>query len=408
MDCSICFNAIENNDNRMTTSCQHQFHYHCFRKWDENNSTCPLCRTIVSTKMCGLCNEPFKINNKDVIDSLDCNHSFHNKCLRVFLKNKSYYHKEYKCPDCNSIIDKLLGEDCDLHVAVLNDDLEMVRQLLENGCDPDILGRGGCTPMHYTKSISMLDLLISYKCNVNILNDCELSPFLLFTIDCKIDFVILLTERCFIDVNIKAVDGNTALHCAMTLNNVKIVQYLVEAGADCYAYNNDGILPFHITTSVDILHYFINECKIPINIKTTSGCTILHTQNENYELVKYVLQNGGNINARDNEKWTPVMALAYSNQDDDILELFIQYGADLNVRLDYNVNILHCAVLHEKCSFPFLSKLIRNGCDNLIKLRNDDGDTPLDIAPSPDVRRFLNSYHEFLNLTTTRMCFKSW
>ena len=392
MNCSICFDTIENSDNRMTTLCQHQFHYHCFRKWDENNSTCPMCRTIVSRKMCTLCNESLGDDDK-VIDELNCGHCFHNECLRVHLKNNAHM-----CPDCDCFIDTVLGENSALHIAVSDDNLQLVRQLLENGCDPDILGEDGCTPLHFASSLSMVHLLTSYGCNVNILNDDKLSPFLLFVLCNKTDFATLITQHCFVDVTIVGVHGNTALHCATLSNNLKLVKYIVDAGADLYAQNNEGLLPFHKTTTIEILHYFINECKIPINTKTKSGCTILHTQNTNLELVKFILENGGDINAKDNEGWTPVMDLAYNNQDDDVLELFIQHGANLNVRIDYNVNILHCAVANDKCTLPFLSLLVRNGCDHLISLENDDGETPLDTAHSPHVKRFLNSYHEFLKL----------
>jgi hypothetical protein len=44
--CSICWSSMNINNNT-NTKCNHLFHKICIDKWLENNTTCPICRTII-------------------------------------------------------------------------------------------------------------------------------------------------------------------------------------------------------------------------------------------------------------------------------------------------------------------------------------------------------------------------
>ena len=41
--CVICLKSI-NNKNKITTRCNHNFHYNCINSWCNINDNCPLCR----------------------------------------------------------------------------------------------------------------------------------------------------------------------------------------------------------------------------------------------------------------------------------------------------------------------------------------------------------------------------
>lgn len=43
-ECVICLGNIENKENSIILSCNHIFHYDCFKNWYSKNTTCPLCR----------------------------------------------------------------------------------------------------------------------------------------------------------------------------------------------------------------------------------------------------------------------------------------------------------------------------------------------------------------------------
>jgi len=45
--CSICLD--DNDNNSLTTSCNHRFHKICIEKWNKHRPTCPCCRTCILT-----------------------------------------------------------------------------------------------------------------------------------------------------------------------------------------------------------------------------------------------------------------------------------------------------------------------------------------------------------------------
>lgn len=43
-DCSICLEQLDNENDIITTKCNHKFHKECLSEWKKVNNTCPLCR----------------------------------------------------------------------------------------------------------------------------------------------------------------------------------------------------------------------------------------------------------------------------------------------------------------------------------------------------------------------------
>ena len=44
MLCSVCFGNFSDDSRMVTTTCNHDFHYHCLQTWQHRNSTCPVCK----------------------------------------------------------------------------------------------------------------------------------------------------------------------------------------------------------------------------------------------------------------------------------------------------------------------------------------------------------------------------
>ena len=44
--CSICLNVLE-NDIISKWKCNHKFHSKCIKKWMKTKKTCPICRNIL-------------------------------------------------------------------------------------------------------------------------------------------------------------------------------------------------------------------------------------------------------------------------------------------------------------------------------------------------------------------------
>ena len=115
----------------------------------------------------------------------------------------------------------------------------------------------------------------------------------------------------------------------------------------------------------------------------------LASYRKNLEVVRFLTENKGDINARDALGRTP---LFFSLGDEflELLESMIKIGANINVK-DYEGNtLLHKAVNQNK--LKTVSFLIKNNAD--ITIRDNQGRTPIDIAK-------IKKYNDIVNILKT-------
>ena len=111
MDCPICLEI--NLEPIKILNCQHSFHEQCVSIWLENNNTCPLCRQLV-TFIDG------KINKKDYKLSINhdhilMKHTTHTSILKFSNIKNIEYKKKYK----SIILTKKETCDKDFHSIVI-------------------------------------------------------------------------------------------------------------------------------------------------------------------------------------------------------------------------------------------------------------------------------------------------
>jgi ankyrin repeat protein len=177
-----------------------------------------------------------------------------------------------------------------LYWAIATNNLETVRHLIQKGADPTVANNDGSTPLHaavyHVKSIETVSLLLG-------------------------------NEQ--VDINRRDKNGLTALHYAINAmereqsNNVEMVRYLLEKGADPTIRNNDGTTPFHLSTTfltnTDVLGLMLeNEIKIDIDEKKNDGLTALHIAigKSNLTTARLLLSKGANPNIVDGDGRTPL------------------------------------------------------------------------------------------------------
>lgn len=148
---------------------------------------------------------------------------------------------DYQCVNIN-------GETL-LHVAVKQDNYDVVNQLLGLGLNPNVKDTTGNYPIHGVRSLVILRLLLNYKCQINVTNLSGETPLLSY-VKAVIDgddenqelrkvFLIELL-RAGDDINHSDEKGLTALHM---VKNANIAQILLEHGAPINAKNNEGETP---------------------------------------------------------------------------------------------------------------------------------------------------------------------
>lgn len=141
------------------------------------------------------------------------------------------------------------------------------------------------------------------------------------------------------DINIPANDGTTALLEAAA-NSEEITKLLVEKGADITAIKNDGrgiitSVVFGILmkrTDIGLAEFFISK-GADVNETATSGdvqgWAPIHyaVSNGKEELVKFLVKNGADVNARTKGDFTP-LSLAESNDYSAIVTILKAAGAN--------------------------------------------------------------------------------
>ena len=148
-----------------------------------------------------------------------------------------------------------------------------------------------------------------------------------------------------------------------------------------------------LTTSVKRLLSIRN---INVNVKDDwSGATPLHfaAENGHVEIARLLLQNGAELNAKNNYGSTSLHCAA-SQDNIDILHLLVENGADLEAQDNDGMRALHRAARYGH--LPFIQELIsRYHVD--INARMNNGTTALRVArhgyphPHPPVITFLEA-----------------
>ncbi|MDR1385461.1 MAG: ankyrin repeat domain-containing protein [Planctomycetaceae bacterium] len=166
-------------------------------------------------------------------------------------------------------------------------------------------------------------------------------------------------------VNAKDKDaGNTPLHyAAMGNSDLTIIRYLLENGADINIRNNYGITPFY----------------------TAAGF------NPNIEIIKYLAEKGADINIKSKNGGTALLnSVAGQNTNTEITKYLIKKGLDINAQDDDGLTpIISAAGFNPNAEF--VKCLIENGVN--VNFKDKSGVTPIYVAaalnPNAEVLKYL-------------------
>ncbi|KAK5898433.1 hypothetical protein CgunFtcFv8_015851 [Champsocephalus gunnari] len=217
--------------------------------------------------------------------------------------------------------------------AAARNDVEEVRELLNNGVSPDLVNEDGLTALH--------------QC-------------------CIDDFVEIV--QCLLDAGgcVNACDSElwTPLHAAATCGHTGLVQLLIQAGADLLAVNADGNMPYDLCedeATLELLEMVmaeqgitqdrIDECRgakekamladiqalvqngADLNAQDANGTTLLHIASANgyVSVAELLVEHRAQMEARDSDGWTPLHAASCWGQI-QMVELLVAHGASLNTK----------------------------------------------------------------------------
>lgn len=133
------------------------------------------------------------------------------------------------------------------------------------------------------------------------------------------------------DINIRDINGYSAIHYATKMSNIELLLFLINQGANinsCDLYGNTPIIIACSKGDVYISEILIkNGCDVNIRNKN-SNTALYYSIHENTEITQMLLENGANINVIDIDGETPILT-ALKHGYSDIIALFLKRYTDI-------------------------------------------------------------------------------
>lgn len=277
---------------------------------------------------------------------------------------------EKKC-NVNSLND---SNESALLIATCNGFKDIVKLLLENGGDINLADNTGHSPFFMAclyKQMSTIEIFLSNaSTDINKQTDTGETPLISAVHYGDIDIVKLLLEnKC--DVDKHGCDGPSALHIAVIQNKTDMVLWLLENNGDVNVCDCDHQSPLHLATYLGYKHIvnLLIKYKCDVNLCDYEHRTALHiaTWENRADIVKILIDSSIDQYIFDNKQQSAfhiAALLGYGN----IVQVFLNHNYDVNHRDGNNYTALHLACWkgHEKIVSALLkTKRINHQCSEL-------------------------------------------
>jgi ankyrin repeat protein len=195
------------------------------------------------------------------------------------------------------------------------------------------------------------------------------------------DAVVYQIETLKANPNHQRKNGRTALMYAISKNNLKIVTYLCENGANKDLQDeieNTAIMHAIYMCRTDIAIYLIMN-GANINIKNELDEYPIHfaSMMGNLLIIKMLYERGCELNVYNNNRHTPLM-MACGHKHLNCVKYLVQNGADINAEDNNQDNLLHGCIHND--AYDILLFLASNKNSKIINNRNCNNNTPLSYA----------------------------
>jgi len=225
-----------------------------------------------------------------------------------------------------------------LACAIVQEQMDVVRFLLDKGADPNIPDKNGDTPLglaasrNKTNGTPLCILLLAKGAEVNPTNNTKyrIPPLSWAVSSGNTELVKILLTR---GADPKARDGNI-LRSAASGGDTEIVEMLITHGADPKALS-DGMTPLHDASEGgrDEVVKLLLAKGAEVNAKRFDGATPLMSAADrgHKTCVEILLAKGASINAIDDKGNTP-LHWAVARENKEMVEILLAHGADINLK----------------------------------------------------------------------------
>jgi ankyrin repeat protein len=278
-----------------------------------------------------------------------------------------------------------------LHIATRKiERFKIAKLLLENGADIDVKNKKGETlliKLAYSDKPKIIKALLKIGANVNAQANDGSTALMNASYKGHLEVVKLLIENGA-EINLKDNKGNTALIVASKNWNNEIVRFLLKNKANINMTNNEG----YNALSYALFEYYnksnhlnmqsILFAQISNDIGSNKYINITNDLDKisgNIDLVKILINNGGNPDSKAPHRETLLTKSATIHSNIEIIKILVEAGADINMRGKHKFTPLHNASQNlYKGSYNIVNYLIENGAN--VNSKALGGHTPLSLA----------------------------
>jgi ankyrin repeat protein len=150
----------------------------------------------------------------------------------------------------------------------------------------------------------------------------------------------------------------TLLYFATEINDYQLVKYLIENGAEINA-KSENQTPLHIAynkKNLEIFHLLVLNGAV-FEPKSRKTLLYIATEINDYQLVKYLIEKGAEINSKSENQTS--LHIAHKKEHLEIFHFLILKGTDLEAKDEKNQTVLQQAT--EARQFKIINLLLYNG-----------------------------------------------
>ncbi|XP_050405831.1 transient receptor potential cation channel subfamily A member 1 homolog [Patella vulgata] len=287
----------------------------------------------------------------------------------------------------NMVTDTDIEQSTCLHLAVDNGHYDVCRLCLEKRADVNVPRKHYMHPLHLAAvsgEIRIVQLLVDNKARIDVLNDEQATPLHKAAQFNHCEVVKFLVDRKA-KINCRDKDNYTPLLLAATYGRTECVELLLEKNADYTVVDKDDKTAIYLAAEenrLQTLRTLLSDSRMKelINTGDKYSNDPLHVAAKEgfLDIVKCLLENGADLDSKNEEEQTPVHLAARYGRTIIVKEL-VKHDKSVVYDEDEDSNTaLHLAAMygHDKV----VEILIEFGSD--VAARNYNQWTPLDLAAS--------------------------
>ncbi|KKP27968.1 MAG: hypothetical protein UR12_C0026G0024 [candidate division TM6 bacterium GW2011_GWF2_30_66] len=237
-----------------------------------------------------------------------------------------------------------------LSLTLYNDNLKMMKFLLDNGADinQSIL-------MHSTTVLKIacdntnfnaVKFLVENGADINKADIYGQTPLFIASAEKSINIVKYLLDNSA-NIDIANIKGETPFSFACDDNNIELMELLLLNGANINTSDIYGFTPLLwaiISEEIGTIKYLVSH-SADVNLPNSNCSTPLFwaCQINNLEIVKYLIENGAQKSINElNDYGTSALDVACQLNNEEMIEYLIKHGAtttDYNIKLIENENL---------------------------------------------------------------------